>query len=150
VEVSTELDPRDERVLRVRKLRALQAVAALDESRALRRLTQEVGAAAVASALDLTEAQLAHRLDEAGAPPSVAAGFSGANAYEIAQRYAVGQLSRDRAVDELSRWPYRPEVPGDGVDWLSGERGEWSEVERALREGLLDPELYDAVLDRRS
>ena len=76
--------------------------------------------------------------------------FSGADPYEIARRYAAGELSREQVVDELARWEYRPGVPTDGYDWTTGDAGEWEEtVGRAFDDGLLDAETYDAIGDRR-
>ena len=78
-------------------------------------------------------------------------GFSGADPYEIALRYAAGQLSRERLVDELSRWDYapdrRPPHPLDDGVIL----GDWKEyLVPALDHGLIDDATYEAIRAARS
>jgi hypothetical protein len=77
----------------------------------------------------------------------VRAGFSGASPYEIAERYSAGEITREQLVEELVRWEYRPARATDGLDWMTGDSGEFSEtVGRALDEGLIDDATYDEVL----
>lgn len=84
--------------------------------------------------------------------PETESVFSGATPYEIAQRYDSGAITRDQVIDELSRWQYRSVEYTDGpLDWNAGADtdGTWEEVARALSDGLLEPETYDAVIDRQ-
>lgn len=75
--------------------------------------------------------------------PPVKDGFSGADPYEIIQRYVVGELDRAQLLDELGRWEYTPEVYGE---WEGYFPGDWQKyVEEALREGLIDDSLYMAA-----
>lgn len=75
-------------------------------------------------------------------------GFSGASPYEICQRHAVGQLTRDELKDELTRWRYGACGTTDGYDWLAiDEPGSWADVEAALHHGVIEASLYDEVLD---
>ena len=67
-------------------------------------------------------------------------GFSGADPYEIIQRYVIGELDRAQLLDELGRWEYTPEVYGE---WEGYFPGDWQNyVEEAHREGLIDDSLY--------
>jgi len=69
--------------------------------------------------------------------------------YETARQYAAGQLSREQVIDQLARWPYRPGHPSDGYDWTTLDPGEFNEtVGKALSDGLLEGDTYDAVLAR--
>lgn len=78
------------------------------------------------------------------------AGRLGADPYEIAQRYALGQIPRDETIAVLAAWPYEQDfVPSHYWDDLgispAGAFG--PTVGRALREGLLNDTDYDAILD---
>ena len=132
---------------RVRQLRARRAVDRLDELRALVLLAKQLPQAAIAKALAVSQPAVSKRVREAAAMPAVRPGFSGASAYEIAQRYAAGLLSRERTLEELSRWSYVPADQGDGVDWLSYRPGELEvQVGKALDHGLIDEPMYDEVV----
>jgi len=136
---------------RVRQLRARRAVDRLDELRALAVLAEQLPQAAIAKALAVSQPAVSKRLREAVAVPAVRPGFSGASAYEIAQRYAAGLLSRERTLEELSLWPYAPPDRGDGVDWLSYRAGEFQEqVGRAFDQGLIDDAMYDELVLARA
>lgn len=74
-------------------------------------------------------------------------GFSGASAYEIAQRFAAGEIDRDQLVDELTRWEYVPMPHTDGYDDLPIiPAGTFEEVARARRAGLIDAATYDVIV----
>jgi DNA-binding transcriptional regulator YdaS (Cro superfamily) len=101
----------------------------------------------VARRVGVTQArvnQIVH--EEVPVPP---AGFSGASPLEIAQRFVVGGISRERAVDELGRWSYISRDRPDGIDdaWEPGP-GTWADVEAAHRAGLISDDMYDEALDR--
>ena len=79
----------------------------------------------------------------------VPAGFSGASPYEIAQRYATGEITRNALIGQLVRWDYDTTPTTDGVDGLLVDDGRsWLEVEQACQNGLIDDDLYDEILDR--
>ncbi len=89
-------------------------------------------------------------LQEAEKLPPVPEGFSGSGPYEICQRYAVGLLTREQLVDELTRWDYPPLGRTDGCDdLLFDPPGSWAEVEEAESDGLIDINTYGEVLNRR-
>ncbi|RRD47674.1 hypothetical protein [Arachnia propionica] len=90
-------------------------------------------------------------LQEAEKLPPVPEGFSGSGPYEICQRYAVGLLTREQLVDELTRWDYPPRSwPRDYFDdYMVDPPGSWLEVEEAESDGLIDISTYGEVLNRR-
>ena len=78
-------------------------------------------------------------------------GFSGASPYEVAQRYAAGLLAREQTVDELSRWPYKPQDRTEGWDdLLLTVPGSFDDVISAADHGLIDDGMYEAILDASS
>lgn len=90
-----------------------------------------------------------------GQPPRVdvlplSDGFSGATPCEICERYAVGEIDRDRLIHELTKYPYVPGRTTDGYDSLLVDPpGTWSEVSDAERRGLIDEQVYEEVFTAR-
>ena len=81
-------------------------------------------------------------------------GRLGADPYEIAQRYALGEIPRDAMIAALISWPYE-EPP----ELAAGPLGPWEDgvvplpegsfertVGRAFDDGLLDEAAYETVL----
>lgn len=142
----SEVEEARRRVERVRQMRARRAVDRLDEFRELAALAHQLPQAEIARELAISQPAVSKRLREATSVAPVRAGFSGASAYEIAQRYAAGVLSREQTIDELSRWTYEAGDPGDGVDWLSYRPGEFEEqLGKALDHGLIGDAMYDEL-----
>ncbi|ANS32489.1 XRE family transcriptional regulator (plasmid) [Rhodococcus opacus] len=84
--------------------------------------------------------------------PDVRPGTHGGTPYEIAARYAAGELDRDIALRELTTWRYERPAEPNPIPWANDgapvvEGGFNNQVGRALRDGLLTDEDYDAVLD---
>jgi hypothetical protein len=78
------------------------------------------------------------------------AGRLGADPYEIAQRYALGQIPRDEMIAALAAWPYGEDfVPSNYWDdiGVSPQDSFSRTVGRAFDDGLLSDEDYDAILD---
>ena len=71
--------------------------------------------------------------------------------YEVAQRYAAGEITREQMLRALIKWEYVPELPAEKNDWYGGPefpRGSFEETTaRAYRDGLLPGEDYDAILN---
>ncbi|MFJ2521331.1 hypothetical protein ACIOWF_20375 [Cellulosimicrobium cellulans] len=133
------------------RLRHRQVVDRLDELRLVRKLAAQMSQSEIARLLAISQPAVHKALKAAERVPEVADGFSGASPYEIAERYAAGQIDRARVVDELARWPYASTPTTDGVDWLVEDAtGTFEEVGRALDDGLLDADTYDAVLTAKS
>ncbi|WP_431837824.1 hypothetical protein [Cellulomonas sp. Y8] len=146
------IDERHEVVARARRARAREHLGNLDYLRGLLE-AKALGLTQVelARQFGLTQPTISSSLRTARAVPPVPAGFSGGSPYEIAERFAADEITRERLVEELSRWEYRPAQPTDGLDWMTGDSGEFSEtVGRALDEGLIDDETYDEVLRARA
>lgn len=62
----------------------------------------------VARALGVSQPAISRLLSQAevrGVKP-LPEGFSGASPYEIAERYAAGDIDREAMIRELSAWPY--------------------------------------------
>ncbi|OUE20013.1 hypothetical protein BFL34_02161 [Clavibacter michiganensis] len=77
-------------------------------------------------------------------------GFSGALPMEICERYAAGQLDRERLVDELARYPYVPMDTTDGWDDLIVDPpGSWADFILAIDIGLVENAVYGEVFERR-
>ncbi|MTG90842.1 hypothetical protein GJV82_18150 [Cellulosimicrobium sp. BIT-GX5] len=133
------------------RLRHRQVVDRLDELRLVRKLAASMSQTEIAKVLAISQPAVHKALKAAERVPDVAEGFSGASPYEIAERYAAGQIDRPRVIDELARWPYARTPKTDGFDWLVKDApGTFEEVGRALDDGLLDDDTYDAVLTRKS
>jgi hypothetical protein len=132
------------------RLRHRQVVDRLDELRLMRRLAASMSQTEIAKVLRISQPAVHKALKAAERVPDVPNEFSGASPYEIAGRYAAGQIDRDRLIDELARWPYARAPRTDGVDWqVKDASGTFEEVGRALDGGLLDDDTYDAVLTVR-
>jgi hypothetical protein len=70
------------------------------------------------------------------------------DAYAVAERYAVGELSRAELIETLTGWTYAPDrVMKDYWDDLGVTReGSFrATVARALSDGLIDTEAYDTI-----
>jgi hypothetical protein len=148
----TEIQTPIEAALRAKARRELGR---LDYIRSVRDAVQELGQAAVARALSVSQPSISKLLAgaEARGVGPVAKGFSGAGPYEIAERYAAGDIDREAMIRELSAWPY---VKNEGAaaaaaEWESTPYvetpGSFAEVGRAFDEGLIDGDAYDQILD---
>jgi len=136
-----------------RRLRQKLAIDQIDYRRSLQRLAEsKLPQRDLSEYLRISQPTLSSTLRSAKKTPPVREGFSGADPYEIAQRYAVGEISREQLVDELSRWDYEPgPEPTDGYDTLIiSVPGSFDDVVRAFSDGLIDAQLYDEILDAAS
>lgn len=132
----------------LRRLRSRRTVTELSYQRVLRGLARTMTQSEIAAQLHVTQSAVSQGLKTARNVEEVRPGFSGASPYEIAQRFAAGELERERALDELVRWPYDPVARSDGYDPLIVDdpgRHTLEEVVRAYREGLIDRDMYVAV-----
>ncbi|MCI9888774.1 hypothetical protein JT358_09915 [Micrococcales bacterium 31B] len=126
------------------------AVATLDYRRELIRLIDS-GATqqSVGDLLGVSQPAIAQALRAARSAPPVRPGFSGASAYEICQRYAVGKITRKLCIDELSHWSFErgslPPLDPHGQP-TAAAHGEAETVLAAMVAGLISHSMYDAVL----
>lgn len=135
-----------------RKARFRREMADLDYRRSVVKL-RDAGATQVKIARMIGVAQptvqkILQRADSLAMPVE---GFSGADPYEICERYAAGLISRDQLVDELTRWEYTPRARTESLvdDLIINKPGSVADLERALRRGVIDAEVYDEIGDRR-
>lgn len=144
----TDTHDADTDVRELRQARARLEVDRIDYNRVLRKTAQTQSQVSLAVALKVSQAAVSKALSRAQAVPDPRPGFSGASPYEIAQRYAAGELTRDQVIDELTRWPYDPSPTTDGWDSLivdvPGTHTK-AELVQALDDGLLEEDTYDAI-----
>jgi hypothetical protein len=134
---------------RARTLRQRLILDRLDYEREIAQLAQEMSQTELARQLAVTQPAIQQTLKKAAKLTPVREGFAGASPYEIAQRYAVGEIGRDRVIDELARWEYVPQGHSDGYDSLIVDPpGTFEEVIRAADDGLIDGTIYDEILTR--
>lgn len=79
----------------------------------------------------------------------IPAGQPGRDPYEIAQRYALGQIPREQMLRALISWPYEQDfVPEDYWDEIGvdPEGGFERTTTRAFRDGLLSDADYEEIL----
>lgn len=139
-----------------RRARARRELGGLDYIRAVR-LAADAGVAQrdIARALGVAQPAISRLLTQAAARgvQSIPEGFSGASPYEVAERYAAGDIDRETVIRELSAWPY---VQNEGAaaaqaEWDStpypDTPGSFAEVGQAFDDGLIDAEAYDLILD---
>jgi hypothetical protein len=70
--------------------------------------------------------------------------------FTIAERYGLGELTREEVIRELIDYDYLPQdrIPDDmTVDIAMYIEGSWDDMERAVRHDLLDAEIYNTVLE---
>lgn len=140
--------PIPEEVRAARKLRYRKDLDQLDFRRKLVSLSQSYTQRQVADWLALAQPTVSKTLRTAEKDPVVRPGFSGATPMEICERYAAGMIERDQLVDELIRFDYEPGGETDGYDSLTMDPpGTWTEVQDALRRGLIEEDVYVKVFD---
>lgn len=133
----------------VRQARARREVAALDYIRAMRGAA-EAGATQVeiARAVGITQKAVSKILHSAKERKLSALPHDhhGASPYEIALRYAAGEISWEIMIQELSAWPYLPAngqqdtPPGNGYPPAM-----FQQVQQALHDGLIDEEAFRLI-----
>ncbi|APT91866.1 hypothetical protein CPHO_01920 [Corynebacterium phocae] len=139
-----------DKVKKALRLRQRRDIAELDYRRQLRQLHEEFTQRELGKMLNIAQSSVQKTLKvaEKEAPP--VEGFSGATPYEICQRYAAGEMLRDKLIDELTRFPYTKSDKTDGYDSLTVDpKGTWAEVSQAIRQGLIDEDVYEIVFNRR-
>jgi hypothetical protein len=137
---------------KARKLRARRAIIEIDYQRELVRLSKlRITQHHLSESLVISQPTLSSTLKTAKTVPPIKPGFSGATPYEIAQRYAAGELTKTQLIDELTRWEYPDSMVTDGYDSLLIDvPGSFDDVERALQDKLIDGETYDEILEALS
>ena len=144
----------DSAIANARRARARRELGGLDYIRNVRAAVEILDQRDVARALGVSQPAISKLLSQAearGVKP-IPDGFSGASPYEIAERYAAGDIDRAAMIRELSAWPY---VKNEGLaaaqaEWDStpypDTPGSFEEVGQAYDEGLIDGGAYDTIL----
>lgn len=150
-----DLDPEQQQLYRkLAQDKAREKVARINYLRHLRQLYESgLTQTDLARIADVSQPTISDLLERARVDaPDVRPGTHGGTAYEIAVRYAAGEIDRATLRRELIEWTY--EKPGDPSPFQYAndappitEGGFNNQVGRALAEGLLDDGDYDAVLD---
>ena len=81
-----------------------------------------------------------------------AEGQHSARPFEVCQRYAAGELTREETIATLSTWPYTPAgdirtSPGDDIIVIP--EGTIHELYNAQLSGLIDSDMRQAVREAR-
>lgn len=147
----------DHAIDQARRALAREDLGRLDYIRALREAVQQgLGQSEIARALHITQSAISQALTRAESKgvKAIPEGFSGASPYEIAERYAAGEIDRDEMIRQLSAWRY-VKAP-DHTEQLATEwkailppdpPGTFEEVGEAFDKGLIDGVAYDIILD---
>lgn len=134
---------------RARTLRQKLELDQMDYRREIARLSALGTQRELAQLLRISQPSLSGALKKAETVPPARPGFSGATPYEVCQRYAVGEITREQLVDELTRWEYviPPKVKHDFFDDLREEPpGSFNDVLLARNAGLIDDDVFEEVL----
>jgi hypothetical protein len=132
-----------EAVAEARRQRLRERLAHTDYLRLVKWLTQVMTQREVAAGLGVSQPAVAGLVKSAEKVPDKREGFSGADAREIAERYAAGLLTREDTIGQLGRWEYQAPVEDD---WLNTP-GTWVDVEYVADIGLIDAEMYEAIAE---
>ncbi len=145
----------EERVADLRRQTARETVARITKLRDLRQLHENDGYTQVqlAKILKVSQPSISDMLRSARIDaPDVRPGTHGGTAYEIAARYAAGELDRDVALRELIEWQYEPPAEPNPFPWVNDgapvvDGSFQNQVVRAKRVGFLTSEDYVALFD---
>jgi hypothetical protein len=132
---------------------ARRALADADFCVMVAELAEYVPVADIANALTVSRDEVAGWAARGRELGSVPPGQLGRDPYEIAQRYAVGEISREQMIDALAKWDYVPEPrPIDYFDDIGvlSEGSFGTTVGYAFRHCLITADEYDAILNARA
>jgi hypothetical protein len=139
----------------VARARAEATVADLKTRRAVYEAVHTQGATqmAVASVLGVSQPTVHRWLQEAAQQPVEGPQALGETPYEVAQRYAAGDITHAQMIDALIAWPYPRDPSLDGDYWEKtyaggSPEGSFGEtVGRAFDDGLITGEDYDYLAE---
>lgn len=98
--------------------------------------------------MKVSQPAVSQKIRQARSVPAPRPGFSGATPREIALHYAAGNIDREQAIDELSRFEYTVEVHAGPYDDLGVSDPMSPEgLRRALHEELIDLEMYGEIVE---
>ena len=127
--------------------RSEMELAKLEYQRALKSASQTLTQTEIASTAGVSQPSISDALKTAAKVEECKEGFSGGSVHEIILRYNAGQLPKAKLVEELSSWEYEKPGVADSLDGLLVDLpNTFREVESALLKGMIDSDIYDAVL----
>ena len=136
----------------LKKARVRKELAELDYQRqlVLALVSKRMPQREVADVLGLSQPSVSSALKTARTVPMPREGSQSASPYEVCQRYAAGELTREETMAQLVAWPYASAgdmrtSPGD--DLMVWPQGTTQEVMEAEADGLIDSDMCEAVLD---
>ena len=131
------------------RARVRREVAELDYQRALVRAAQSHSQREIAHTVRLSQPSVSSALKTARRVAMPEPGQRWASPYEVCQRYAAGELTRDETIQILSTWVYADgsvsKEPWDDVTILP--EGSIHEVVRASHCNLIDNDMYAAIIE---
>lgn len=133
------------------KARHRREIGDLDYRRGVSVLDQQgLSQTLIAQLLGVKQPTIQRVIVRAKSVPMPRDGFSGADPFEICERYAADVIDRTQLVEELVRWDYAPRgtLASELDDLIVDPVGSFGDVERALRQGLIDDDVFDEVADR--
>lgn len=144
VPMSTQLEDR------AREARSLRRRSELDRLTYIRKVGELAALGSqreIAKVLGIAQPNVHKTMKAAAAAPPLVDGFSGADPYEIAERYSIGELTLFQLVDELLRWDYPPTKNRTDAydDLVFSVPGSWDDVVRAQSHDLLPMDVYAYV-----
>ena len=132
------------------RARVRREVAELDYQRALVRAAQSHSQREIAHTVRLSQPSVSSALKTARRVAMPEPGQRWASPYEVCQRYAAGELTRDETIQILSTWEY-VDTPGTlsepGDDIMLLPQGSIYDVALAHRHGLIDDDMCEAAFD---
>ena len=149
-ETMTEIPSRDAMVRELAISRLREDIATLDKKRVIKRARNTgMTQVEIADALGKKQSSVSVIIKRAKDIAEPKQGFSGETPYEICARYFIGDISKKRLIDELSRWEYAELSKTDGYDGLLVDApGTFREVERAAKKGMIELDVYETILNR--
>lgn len=134
-----------------RKAQHLRNIGELDYRRSVVRLRQRgYTQQEIADLVRVSQPNVQKLLQRAESVPMPPDGFSGADPYEICERYAAGQIDHSQLINELTRWDYREAGRTKDLldDLVVPVPGSTDDLQRALRRGLIEEDTFYEVLDQ--
>ena len=133
----------------ISETRAVLDLARIDHQRALVSGVGKLTQVEMASAARVSQPSISEALERARSVVEPRKGFTSATLHEMFLRYTAKKLSKKKLIQELSLWEYDEPDIADSIDGLLVDSpNSFREVESALIQGLIEPDVYNEVLSR--
>ena len=101
----------------------------------------------IADAASISQPSVSEALNKAREIDEPREGFSSGSLHEMFLRYSAGELSQKQLIKELSEWQYDKPSVADSLDGLLVDLpNTFRDVEDALVKGIIEPDVYNAVV----